>query len=308
MFGGLSLLHLPDTRMCKFGWGTVPCRRSCHGMRDCSSVCLCHRRALQTSYAHGFGKHIGRIPVSSKLQSSGRNSGDYVPGLVNLDGYADCVGATAKHVKVNGVANLQSLMDRDICGRQPPSAARIGPFILGRSGWQFARLWRFWTCELLASCHIISGCHVASMADLEKLYVTCWTWLAQHNLQLICACQKGRPVDLSLEVAPAAFSSSGSILFLWAQVPKSMLCTGWESLWPDVNARPVAAWKLAEGELHLSSLRCICCWYRISGFIAECGSLSWVDNRLSRDSLPMRLWRKSELMEVGRTKTLCRAQ
>ena len=31
--------------------------------------------------------------------------------------------------------------DRDICGRQPPSAARIGPFILGRSGWQFAILW-----------------------------------------------------------------------------------------------------------------------------------------------------------------------
>ena len=31
------------------------------------------------------------------------------------------------------------------------------------------------------------------------------------------------------------------------------------SLKPDVNAFPVAAWKSAEGELHLSSLRCICC-------------------------------------------------
>ena len=81
------------------------------------------------------------MPVSSKFESSGRKSGDYVPGLVNLDGYGDCFGAIAKHAKDNDAESLQNLMDRDICGRRPSSAARMGPFIFGRSGWQFAMLW-----------------------------------------------------------------------------------------------------------------------------------------------------------------------
>ena len=99
--------------------------------------------------------------------------------------------------------------------------------------------------------------------------------------------------DFSGQTAPGCFSL---VVSEWAQVPKfCCFLLGrkkvYKSLWPDVNAFPETAarsWQ-AEGELHLSSLRCICC--RFLGLMT-------VSPRIL---CPCRLWRKSEPVEVGKT-------
>jgi len=98
----------------------------------------------------------------------------------------------------NGIAqqagNLQNLMDGDIHGWQPSSAARIGPFILCRSGWRLvcnisAGYAIIWTCEWRALRHIVSGWHAALMADMENTLSNLLDIAGTAQLALTCACR-----------------------------------------------------------------------------------------------------------------------
>ena len=163
------MLNLLDTQMCAFGRCTVPSWQSCPWNRTCS-LCLGHLWVLQTSYPHAFGRRFGRMLVSSRSTSS-----EQMTTLLVLSTWETTARTTTGWKPAN-------LMDGVIRGWQPSSAARIGPFILCRSGWHLvcnlsAGYATFWTCEWRALRHIVSGRHAASMVGMEN------SFLKHHFLQ-----------------------------------------------------------------------------------------------------------------------------
>ena len=126
-------------------------------------------------------------------------------------------------------------------------------------------------------------------------------------LALTCACRSGRLDGLSLEVAPGSLFPLLflSCHFFGRKCPNSCCfligCTGLQKYSRMLMLVQWLHGSWQAGELHLSSLRCIYCRYHRSGCITVCKSISWADDRQSHDSLPVRLWRKSEPVEVGRT-------
>ena len=134
----------------------------------------------------------------------------------------------------------------------------------------------FWSCEWRALRRIVSGCFWLA-CSLDGRHGKCVTQPTGH---------RWHSTAWAWRWPPEPFSSSSSMLsFLWAQVRKFMLFSSWVYRLTKAHSQ---MWMLfqwlheswqAEGELHLSSLRCICCRYHVSGCITVCKSISSADDR-----------------------------